>query len=359
MGEIITTIETDAGTITERLADYARQADGAFAANTARAVKADTAVFSTWCSERAVPALPAAPYPVAAFVDAMADTRKSATVRRYVASVAHMHRAAGLDDPTKSNVVKLALKRLGRQHGIRQTQAAPIGELAVERVLATTRDRLIDRRDLALLLVARDMLARRSEAIALMVEDVTFADDGSATVLVRRSKTDVAGEGAVLWLSPRAASALKAWIDGAGITEGVLFRAVFKGGVVGGALDAGEVARRFKVLAERAGIDAGAISGLSAGVGMAQDLVARGHGCRAVEVTGYASAVCGAAECRAGGRGAVLRTKGVAGRRGDRGLALPDFPPDGAHGVLAVGRGQCNRVLMEKAVSQGCSVLIT
>ena len=47
---------------------------------------------------------------------------------------------------------------LRRQHGSRQTQAAPLGELAVERVLAPTHDRLIDRRDLALLMVARDML---------------------------------------------------------------------------------------------------------------------------------------------------------------------------------------------------------
>jgi integrase len=67
------------------------------------------------------------------------------------------------------------------------------------------------------------MLARRSEVVALQVEDVTFADNGTATVLVRRSKTDAAGEGVVLWLSPRTTTALRTCL-----------------------------ARRFKMMAERA-----------------------------------------------------------------------------------------------------------
>ena len=233
---VVTTESGTAVAIADKLADYARQADGAFSENTARAIRADTAIFAAWCAEHDHTSLPASGDAVASFIDAMSESRKPATIRRYVASIGHLHRAAGLDDPTKANPAKLALKRLGRQHGSRQTQAAPLGEMAVERVLATTGDALIDRRDLALLMVSRDMLARRSEVVALQVEDVQFADDGSATVLVRRSKTDAAGQGAVLWLSPRTTKALRAWLDGAGITEGVVFRSVDRGGHVGGAL---------------------------------------------------------------------------------------------------------------------------
>ena len=90
--------------------------------------------------------------------------------------------------------------------------------------------------------------------MALLVSDVIFADDdGSATVLVRRSKTDPTGEGAVLWLSVRTTSALKRWLGSAAILEGALFRAVGKGGKIGGALEPGEVARVFKKLARRGG----------------------------------------------------------------------------------------------------------
>jgi len=310
LGTDITTAVLTADDITERLADYARQADGAFSENTARAIRADTAIFTAWCRERGLEALPAAPETVAAFVDAMAETRKPATVRRYAASIAHLHRAAGLADATKGNAVRLALKRLGRRHGSRQAQAAPLGEMAVQRVLATTGGSLIDRRDIALLMVARDMLARRSEVVALRVGDIAYGDDGSATVLLRRSKTDQTGEGATLWLSPRTTAALRQWLSEAGITDGAAFRSVDRGGNVGGPLDPGDVGRRFKVLAKRAGLEVAAISGHSARVGMAQDLVAHGAELAAVMQAGrWKSPAMPAryAERLSAGRGAVAQ----------------------------------------------------
>ncbi len=266
-----------AGAIAKRLTRYAQQAEGALSPNTLRAIRADTAVFTTWCVGQDMTALPASPDTVAGFIDTMAVHKKPATIRRYVASIGHLHRAAEVADPTKANVVKLAIKRLGRQHGSRQQQAAPIGEMVVERILATTPGKtLTEMRDIALLMTARDMLGRRSEVVALHVHDVAFSDDGSATVLVRRSKTDTTGQGAVLWLSPRTTKALKLWLKTAAITEGPLLRSVLKGSKIGGPLDAGTVARIYKKLASRAGVDASAISGHSARVGMAQDLVAHG-----------------------------------------------------------------------------------
>ena len=74
-------------------------------------------------------------------------------------------------------------------------------------------------------------MARRSEAAALMVEHLTFAEDGSATALIARSKTDQEGAGAVRWLSPRTAAALRSWLDCAGLATGPVFRAIRKNGV--------------------------------------------------------------------------------------------------------------------------------
>jgi hypothetical protein len=70
---------------------------------------------------------------VVAFVDTQAELKSPATVRRYIATIAHMHRAAALADPTKAEIVRLAVKRLVRAKGSRQRQAAPLGELAAER----------------------------------------------------------------------------------------------------------------------------------------------------------------------------------------------------------------------------------
>ena len=109
-----------------------------------------------------------------------------------------------------------------------------------------------------MLRVARDLLARRSELVALTVADVqaSDADDGSGIALIRRSKTDQEGEGAVGYLSPRTMGALRAWLAAAGITRGPLFRAVSRHGQVGTrALHPDDVARRFKRLAALAGLD--------------------------------------------------------------------------------------------------------
>ena len=165
-------------------------------------------------------------------------------------------------------------------------------------------------RDVALLLVMRDLLARRSEAVALLLEDVTWAADGSATVLIRCGKTDATGQGEVRWLSPRTTTRLRAWLAAARITEGPIFRAVNKGDAVGAVLTAGDVVRIFKRLATRAGLDPAKVSGHSARIGMAQDLVASGAELPAVRQAGrWRSPTMPAryAEKLVAGRGAVAR----------------------------------------------------
>lgn len=272
--------------VAERLDAYARAADGALAANTVRALRADLAVWQAWCAARGLTPVPATPEAVAAFVDDRAGERAPATVRRYVASVATLHRAAEVPDPTKAAAVRFALKRLARAKGTRQRQAAPLDQRAVERILARTGDALIDRRDVALLLVARDLLGRRSEVCALRVGDIGRVDDGSGTVLIARSKTDQEGQGSVGYLAPRTVDALERWLAASGVGEGPLFRGVHRTGRLGRALEPGEVARIFKKLARRAGLDAAAVSGHSCRVGMAQDLVAFGADLPAVMQAG-------------------------------------------------------------------------
>jgi site-specific recombinase XerD len=280
-------VPADGFEIARRLEAHARAARGALADQTYRALASDSRIWSAWCAERNLSVLPAEPTAVVAFVDAQAEFKSPATVRRYIATIAHMHRAAELADPTKAEIVRLAVKRLVRAKGSRQRQAAPLGELAAERILATQPKTLAGLRNVALMLVMRDLLARRSEAAALTIEDLTFAEDGSATALIARSKTDQEGAGAVRWLSPRTVAALRAWLDCARITSGPLFRAIRKNGVAKPSpLEAGEIARLLKDMATKAGIDPTMISGHSARVGMSQDLVAAGADLAAVMQAG-------------------------------------------------------------------------
>ena len=147
--------------------------------------------------------------------------------------------------------------------------------------------------------------------MALEVADLQFAEDGSATALIRRSKTDQAGAGEVRWLARRTVAHLRRWMEAAGISEGPVFRSVNKAGMVGSvALDSSAVPRLLKQLAKRAGLEPAAISGHSARVGMAQDLVAGGADLPAVMQAGrWKSPTMPAryAERLLAGRGAVAR----------------------------------------------------
>ncbi|TDH58005.1 site-specific integrase [Dankookia rubra] len=274
--------------IVARLERHARHAQGALAPETERALRKTSAAFTGWTTAQGLVALPATAETVATYVDALAaQERKPASVRQAVWAIATLHRAAGLPDLSKAEPVRLALKRMARSLGTRQRQAAPLGDHEVARILATAGTDLAAIRDVALVLTMRDLLARRSEVVALDLEDLSRADGGAGTALIRRSKTDQAGLGEVRWLSPETCLHLRRWIKAAGIEDGPVFRPVNKAGMVGtAALQGGEVSRILKRLAARAGLDPATISGHSARVGMAQDLVAGGADLAAVMQAG-------------------------------------------------------------------------
>ena len=262
----------------------ARAARGALSANTERAMRSDLAIYAAWCEDRGVPALPARAETIAAFVDAMAKRRAPATVRRYVASIAAAHRAVGAGKTARSEVVRRALQRMHRRKGRRQEQATGLTGALRERLLAVPGDGLIDARNRALLAVAYDTLLRRGELVSLQVTDIVEELDGSATVLVRRSKADPEGRGATVYLARDSLALVREWLAQSGVRRGRVFRSLCRG-ALGEGLDASQVPRIFKAMAERAGLPAevvSRISGHSTRVGAAQDMVAGGIGMAAI-----------------------------------------------------------------------------
>ena len=265
--------------LAEQIGHFVRAAREAFSGNTERAVKSDLAIYAGWCAEHGQRALPAAPETVAAFVDAMAELRSPATVRRYVASIGLAHRALGCEAALKSPTVRLALRRMHRKKGRRQDQACGLTWPLRRRMLEAAGDRLIDDRNRALLAVAYDTMLRRAELTSLQVADLLEEVGGDATLLVRRSKTDGEGQGEIVWVGPDSLKLVRRWRERGDIAEGFLFRSVGKGGRVGGPLPPGQVARIFKAMARDAGLPeavAGGLSGHSTRVGAAQDMIAAG-----------------------------------------------------------------------------------
>ena len=81
------------------------------------------------------------------------------------------------------------------------------------------------------------------------------------------------------YLAPDIMAMAADWVRRSGIQDGALFRAENKGGRVGGRLDPSQVPRIFKRLARKADLPpsvVASISGQSARVGAAQDMIAPG-----------------------------------------------------------------------------------
>ncbi|MCG5244251.1 hypothetical protein MCW82_31310 [Azospirillum doebereinerae] len=203
-------------------------AQRAYAPATLRATEADIRLFAVWCDQQGVSWLPAEPATVGSYIRAIGSSRKPATVARYLASIALIHRSANEPNPCLHWMVKLERRGHARKLGSKQRQAAAL----TDAVLAPIFDRLdpdqpgrkkplkpIDFRDRALLLVGRDTLARADELVALRWADLHPVDPvlnpdahpGEATIRIRRSKTDQDGQGAEVWLSAETAAALAAW----------------------------------------------------------------------------------------------------------------------------------------------------
>src|SRR5437870_11024554 len=96
---------------------------------------------------------------------------------------------------------------------------------------------IIGARDRALILLGFAGAFRRSELVALDVEDCTFGKDG-LTVTLRRSKTDQDGAGRKIGIpygsNPETCPVrvIQSWLEQAGISTGPLFRAINRHGQV-------------------------------------------------------------------------------------------------------------------------------
>jgi site-specific recombinase XerD len=299
-----------------RLQAWATEARSALADNTLRAYRVDGERFGAWCHAQGLEALPAQPATVAAFLRAEADDGKAvATIRRRAATIARMHAAAGLANPCASELVRLALRGIARTKGTDQRQAAALTDRDAAAIRGRMGDGLRDARDLALMLVGRDLLARASELVAIQAQDIEQGADG-AIVNLRRHKTST--EARPYFIGPEAAQALRDWLTRAGITDGLAFRSVTKAGrATDKALSRRDVARILKARASAARLGhAGAVSAHSLRVGMAVDLVAAGLDVAAVMQAGgwrTERMVARYSERIAAGRGAVARFYARAG----------------------------------------------
>ena len=236
--------------------------------------------FNAWALRRGVAALPADPVQVAAYLAERLERHghKPATLRAAAAAIAFAHRTAGFGNPCASPQVKRTLKGATRKAGRAQKQARALTAEALAVIESTARDprparggrlesapaaRNRGELDIALIRLMRDAMLRVSEAAALTWSDMEAQPDGTGRLLIRRSKTDPEGQGAVVFLSAPTMSALRLVRNGATGSRSMI------------GLNANQIARRIKTAAQTAGLGDG-FSGHSPRVGMTRDLVRAG-----------------------------------------------------------------------------------
>lgn len=248
-------------------------ADASRAPSTRRAYEADWTAFAAWCAARDLVHLPADPRAVAVFLSAEAARGCAPpTVNRKLAAIGWAHRRAGLQPPQKNAGAAAIVEVLA---GIRRSRiSAPDKKSAADADVTWTLlhhikgDRLRDQRDRALIALGMAAALRRSELVALRVEDLERVTEG-LRIRITRSKTDQEGAGQVVAVPNgkrlRPVALVEAWMEAAGITTGFVFRRfVSKADRLSDApMDDAGVALVVKLRAAAAGLTAAEFSGHS------------------------------------------------------------------------------------------------
>ena len=253
---------------------------------------------------------------LAEYLTSLHDVGKSPAVAgQLVAAVRFQSKTTGQPSPVGpvSQAVLAGLRRRGKGRGRGQVKGIRWRDADIMAALAANgNDSLAGLRDASIIATMSDAMLRVSELCALVVEDVTFEPDGSARLIIRSSKSDPEGKGAVQFLGPRTVKRIRAWLEKAGFSTGPLFRRVRRGDVCGNQpLSVSGLRLMLKRRAAAADIE-GRVSGHSLRVGSAQSLVANGATIVEMQIDGrWSSPQMPGHYARAqlAGRGAVARLR--------------------------------------------------
>ncbi len=248
---------------------------------TRRADKADGRYFVAWCDHHGIEPLPATEFTIAAYLADLAKSGlKASTITRRATGIRYMHKLAGYKTPTNTEAIKAVLAGIRRSLGTSVTRKTPATAETIRIIIADMPTDLRGLRDRALLLLGFAGALRRSELVALDVEDLEENTEGFL-VTIRRSKTDQEGAGDFVSIPHgsrlRPVAAVRAWLQAADITEGPIFRSIWKGGeVILGRLSNRSVAKVIKKRAEAAGFDPAMFSGHSLRSGFVTSALSHG-----------------------------------------------------------------------------------
>ena len=182
--------------------------------------------------------MPAAPATIGVYLASLAESHAPTTIRRRLSALGKMHRFNDLAWNPAHRDIQGPLQGVLRTHPRPVQKAGALTLPMLRQLLATCDSSARGRRDRLLLLFGFVGALRRSELVALHVEDVAVVT-GGLRLRIRRGKTDQAGQGAEIGL-PRGrhvetcpVRAFEAWQVVAKRKAGPLFRRISTGDGIG------------------------------------------------------------------------------------------------------------------------------
>ena len=214
------------------------------------------------------------------------------TLTRRLSAIRRAHRALDLDDPGATALVKGVLRGVWRRKGRTQTGARPLLLAELEQLLPWMTGKK-GYRDRALTLLGFRAALRRSELVALDVEDLAFSVEG-VLISIRRSKTDQEGCGRTIAVpyckAACAVTALLDWLDVANVEVGPVFQSLDSVGSPQGRLTAQSVSLILRAYARAAGVEASHLSAHSLRAGFVTTAAKAGTAVHAIQrQTGHRS----------------------------------------------------------------------
>lgn len=210
------------------------------AANTERAYRTDLAHYGEWCQQQGLTALPATAAVLGRYVSALAPHKKWATIARRLSAVRKWHELHEEPVLIDDRWLRATLKGIQREHGTHAEQAPAFGANQLKIILRglVTEVNSVPRfgplRDKIALLLGFTGAFRRSELVALNVEQLHFGEDG-VVITYYGSKTNQTGqrEEKALFYSPDATicpvRTLQKWVALLERTKGPLLVRIRKG----------------------------------------------------------------------------------------------------------------------------------
>ncbi|AUR87554.1 DNA breaking-rejoining enzyme [Vibrio phage 1.101.O._10N.261.45.C6] len=196
---------------------FANYMDEAWSDNTSKALRQAWSVFERHCTTCSVETLPASVQTVSEYINRRSKVVHRNTLKADVWAISRVHTMNGMEDPTKSQIVRDTLRAANRSkvrgeekitqaNGIEwETLKGVIGEL-------TNSDKVIDVRDAAIFATTYAGFLRSNELLGIKMKHLSL-DHVNPHIILPFTKTNHSGDADVVAIPQSVVEVLKKWIS--------------------------------------------------------------------------------------------------------------------------------------------------